>query len=177
MRPLAARPRVPRPRSNAYCEALLVRLWLSGSRLRCPPRMRTVRSTCGGCRSMAAGEYVSVSSQADTENADLDRERKGLATGDESERNELAAIYDPNSCNDSSKRFPEVAHQGNYSYRAKTFRTSTKSTRPRLVHISGATGPDGAGLEKNIHGQVRLVHALRVPGDKSRRRARRGSNS
>jgi VIT1/CCC1 family predicted Fe2+/Mn2+ transporter len=43
--------------------------------------------------SMAAGEYVSVSSQADTEKADLDRERKELATDDESERNELVAIY------------------------------------------------------------------------------------
>jgi VIT1/CCC1 family predicted Fe2+/Mn2+ transporter len=43
--------------------------------------------------SMAAGEYVSVSSQADTEKADLDRERKELAADGESERNELAAIY------------------------------------------------------------------------------------
>lgn len=42
---------------------------------------------------MAAGEYVSVSSQADTERADLDRERKELATDVEFERNELAAIY------------------------------------------------------------------------------------
>ena len=43
--------------------------------------------------SMAAGEYVSVSSQADTERADLDRERKELAEDGEYERNELAAIY------------------------------------------------------------------------------------
>ena len=42
---------------------------------------------------MAAGEYVSVSSQADTERADLDRERKELATKPELERAELAGIY------------------------------------------------------------------------------------
>jgi VIT1/CCC1 family predicted Fe2+/Mn2+ transporter len=43
--------------------------------------------------SMAAGEYVSVSSQADTENADLDRERRELSLDYKSERAELAAIY------------------------------------------------------------------------------------
>ena len=43
--------------------------------------------------SMAAGEYVSVSSQADTEQADLERERKELATDHDFEREELAAIY------------------------------------------------------------------------------------
>lgn len=52
-----------------------------------------VAGLVAGAMSMAAGEYVSVSSQADTELADLDRERRELATGDESERNELAAIY------------------------------------------------------------------------------------
>jgi len=46
-----------------------------------------------GAMSMAAGEYVSVRSQADTEEADLSRERKELATSDSSERAELAAIY------------------------------------------------------------------------------------
>jgi VIT1/CCC1 family predicted Fe2+/Mn2+ transporter len=46
-----------------------------------------------GAMSMAAGEYVSVRSQADTEEADLGRERMELATNDSSERAELAAIY------------------------------------------------------------------------------------
>jgi vacuolar iron transporter family protein len=46
-----------------------------------------------GAMSMAAGEYVSVSSQADTEEADLARERHELATDDKSERAELASIY------------------------------------------------------------------------------------
>jgi VIT1/CCC1 family predicted Fe2+/Mn2+ transporter len=46
-----------------------------------------------GAMSMAAGEYVSVSSQADTEGADLERERKELATDGENELAELASIY------------------------------------------------------------------------------------
>ena len=46
-----------------------------------------------GAMSMAAGEYVSVSSQADTEEADLRRERKELESNDPLERAELAAIY------------------------------------------------------------------------------------
>jgi VIT1/CCC1 family predicted Fe2+/Mn2+ transporter len=43
--------------------------------------------------SMAAGEYVSVSSQSDTENADLARERKELSEDVAFEREELADIY------------------------------------------------------------------------------------
>jgi len=46
-----------------------------------------------GAMSMAAGEYVSVSSQADTEAADLARERAELAGDPEFEHRELAAIY------------------------------------------------------------------------------------
>jgi VIT1/CCC1 family predicted Fe2+/Mn2+ transporter len=46
-----------------------------------------------GALSMAAGEYVSVSSQADTERADLDRERHELATQPEAEEDELVGIY------------------------------------------------------------------------------------
>jgi VIT1/CCC1 family predicted Fe2+/Mn2+ transporter len=46
-----------------------------------------------GAMSMAAGEYVSVSSQADAEQADLARERLELTADDRSERAELAGIY------------------------------------------------------------------------------------
>ena len=46
-----------------------------------------------GALSMAAGEYVSVSSQADTERADLARERGELAADPEAELRELTAIY------------------------------------------------------------------------------------
>ena len=46
-----------------------------------------------GAMSMAAGEYVSVSSQADTERADMERERIELESDEEHEREELTAIY------------------------------------------------------------------------------------
>jgi VIT1/CCC1 family predicted Fe2+/Mn2+ transporter len=52
-----------------------------------------VAGLVAGAMSMAAGEYVSVSSQADTESADLARERKELASSPRQEHAELAAIY------------------------------------------------------------------------------------
>lgn len=62
-----------------------------------------------GAMSMAAGEYVSVHSQADTEKADIEREKRELAADHEGELMELAGIYvgrglDP-------KLAGEVAHQ------------------------------------------------------------------
>ena len=52
-----------------------------------------VAGLVAGAMSMAAGEYVSVSSQSDTERADLDRERKELAADPKHEHEELTAIY------------------------------------------------------------------------------------
>lgn len=52
-----------------------------------------VAGLVAGAMSMAAGEYVSVSSQADTENADLARERSELAADPEHELAELRDIY------------------------------------------------------------------------------------
>ena len=46
-----------------------------------------------GAMSMAAGEYVSVYSQADTEKADIERERKELESDEAGERRELTGIY------------------------------------------------------------------------------------
>jgi VIT1/CCC1 family predicted Fe2+/Mn2+ transporter len=52
-----------------------------------------VAGLVAGAMSMAAGEYVSVHSQSDTEEADLERERRELETDERGERNELTAIY------------------------------------------------------------------------------------
>lgn len=52
-----------------------------------------VAGLVAGAMSMAAGEYVSVHSQADTENADLARERAELAANPTAEQRELSAIY------------------------------------------------------------------------------------
>ena len=51
-----------------------------------------VAGLVAGAMSMAAGEYVSVSSQSDTERADVERERTELAANEPYERKELAAI-------------------------------------------------------------------------------------
>jgi len=53
-----------------------------------------VAGLVAGAMSMAAGEYVSVSSQADTEKADIERERAELTAAPEHEHAELAAIYE-----------------------------------------------------------------------------------
>jgi VIT1/CCC1 family predicted Fe2+/Mn2+ transporter len=52
-----------------------------------------VAGLVAGAMSMAAGEYVSVQSQADTENADLEREKRELETEPELELDELTSIY------------------------------------------------------------------------------------
>lgn len=55
--------------------------------------LAAIAGLAAGALSMAAGEYVSVSSQADTERADLARERGELANSPEAERDELAEFY------------------------------------------------------------------------------------
>jgi VIT1/CCC1 family predicted Fe2+/Mn2+ transporter len=64
-----------------------------------------VAGLIAGAMSMAAGEYVSVSSQADTEQADLEREREELAAGGTAELEELSAIYVRRGLD------PEIAHR------------------------------------------------------------------
>jgi vacuolar iron transporter family protein len=64
-----------------------------------------VAGLVAGAMSMAAGEYVSVSSQADTERADIERERRELATSGPAEREELAEIYVKRGLS------PELAHE------------------------------------------------------------------
>jgi VIT1/CCC1 family predicted Fe2+/Mn2+ transporter len=64
-----------------------------------------VAGLVAGALSMAAGEYVSVQSQADTEMADLGREQKELETDGEGELQELAQIYVKRGLE------PKLAHQ------------------------------------------------------------------
>jgi VIT1/CCC1 family predicted Fe2+/Mn2+ transporter len=58
-----------------------------------PVLIAGIAGLIAGALSMAAGEYVSVSSQADVERADLEQERRALQTQPDVERAELAAIY------------------------------------------------------------------------------------
>lgn len=64
-----------------------------------------VAGLVAGAMSMAAGEYVSVSSQADSEAADLSRERAELAAAPQEELEELTAIYVARGLT------PDLAHQ------------------------------------------------------------------
>jgi len=52
-----------------------------------------IAALVAGAMAMAAGEYVSVSSQRDVERADLEQEREELAAHPDNEKRELAAIY------------------------------------------------------------------------------------
>lgn len=65
----------------------------AASALRSDVFIAGIAGMVAGAMSMAAGEYVSVSSQSDTEKADLAREKKELETDDAGERRELANIY------------------------------------------------------------------------------------
>jgi VIT1/CCC1 family predicted Fe2+/Mn2+ transporter len=66
----------------------------AASSAREPIILATVAGLVAGALSMAAGEYVSVSSQTDTEKADIERERKELHEMPEDELNMLAQIYE-----------------------------------------------------------------------------------
>ncbi|MFO1503751.1 MAG: VIT family protein [Steroidobacteraceae bacterium] len=67
---------------------------VSAARLDTPTILMTgIAGLVGGALSMGAGEYVSVSSQADSEGADLARERRELAETPEAEHRELIGIY------------------------------------------------------------------------------------
>lgn len=110
-----------------------------------------VAGLVAGAMSMAAGEYVSVSSQADTENADLDRERQGLAADSDFELSELTAIYIERGLDESLAR--QVAEQlmahdalGAHA-REELGISETMSARPvQAALASAATFGVGAGL-------------------------------
>lgn len=104
-----------------------------------------------GAMSMAAGEYVSVSSQADTEKADLERERKELATDSEAEHRELAAIYEQRGLDPAlAKRVAEqlMAHDALAAHaRDELGLTEIHTARPIQAGLaSAATFAVGAAL-------------------------------
>ncbi len=96
-----------------------------------------------GAMSMAAGEYVSVSSQADTEKADLSRERHELETNLEFERKELATIYeerglDPSLAMQVADQL--MAHDALASHaRDELGLTETHSARPIQAALASAS--------------------------------------
>ena len=71
-----------------------------------------VAGLVAGAMSMAAGEYVSVSSQSDTEKADLARERRELAADPAAEHAELAGIYEARGLEPATAR--DGKHDGKH---------------------------------------------------------------
>ena len=108
-----------------------------------------------GAMSMAAGEYVSVCSQSDTENADLELERKSLAENVEFERDELAKIYEERGLTSdlASKVAKELMLHDALSAHARDEIGITESTRARPIQAafsSATTFTIGAALPLSI---------------------------
>lgn len=108
-----------------------------------------------GAMSMAAGEYVSVSSQTDAEAADTERERRELEESPESELNELTGIYVARGLEESLAR--QVAEQLTQSDALGAHRrdelgiSSTVTARPvQAAFVSALTFACGAALPLGV---------------------------
>jgi VIT1/CCC1 family predicted Fe2+/Mn2+ transporter len=104
-----------------------------------------------GAMSMAAGEYVSVSSQADTEAADLGRERKELREDPERELEELGQVYEGRGLDaDLARRVAErlTAHDALGAHAREELGISDISTAQpvQAAFTSAATFAAGAAL-------------------------------
>lgn len=115
---------------------------------------------------MAAGEYVSVSSQADTEKADLDRERRELEDDEEFERSELARIYVQRGLD--APLANEVAHQlmahdalGAHA-RDELGLTETHSARPIQAAVASAV-TFGIGAALPLVLAAAIPHSWLIP--------------
>jgi vacuolar iron transporter family protein len=101
-----------------------------------------VAGLVAGAMSMAAGEYVSVSSQSDTEEADLERERQELEHNEEFEIRELTHIYqrrglDPELARQVAMRLMEHDALGAHA-RDELGITDTRKPRPLQAGLSSA---------------------------------------
>lgn len=101
-----------------------------------------VAGLVAGALSMAAGEYISVQSQADTENADLARERKELAEEPEKELDELTEIYQSRGLTkDLARQVAEQLSQGDalsVHAREELGITETLMARPIQASLASA---------------------------------------
>lgn len=110
-----------------------------------------VAGLVAGAMSMAAGEYVSVSSQSDTEQADLARERGELEAGPDAELDELAQIYMGRGLDEETARKAAaqmMAHDAIGTHaRDELHITEITTARPVLAGLtSAATFTVGAAL-------------------------------
>lgn len=115
-----------------------------------------------GAMSMAAGEYVSVSSQADTEKADLLLEAQSIAEDEDSERQELAEIYQDRGLNPDlavEVATALMAHDALGAHaRDEIGITDTQAAKPVQAAFSSA-------VAFSLGAAVPLLVAWLVPGD------------
>jgi VIT1/CCC1 family predicted Fe2+/Mn2+ transporter len=119
-----------------------------------------------GAMSMATGEYVSVHSQADTEQAELDLERKELETDDKGEHKELTAIYigrglDPALAQQVAERLMEHDALGAHA-RDELGISDTRSARPTLAALASA-GSFAVGASMPLLVVALAPHANLIP--------------
>lgn len=124
-----------------------------------------VAGLVAGAMSMAAGEYVSVSSQADTEKADLKREQKELDTDEAYEREELADIYVKRGLDiELAKQVAEqlMAHDALAAHaRDELGMSETHSARPLQAAIASAsTFAVGAAMPLTLAAIVPLSNMI-----------------
>ena len=119
-----------------------------------------VAGLVAGAMSMACGEYVSVSSQSDTEKADLERERIELETDAEFELQELAAIYverglEPDLARQVSEQLTAHDALGAHA-RDELGLTETHTSRPLQAAVTSA-GTFAVGGSSLRVGAVRVT--------------------
>ena len=127
-----------------------------------------VAGWAAGAMSMAAGEYVSVSSQADSEAADLARERRALREQPSKEKSELAHIYEERGVQ------PALARAGGRSADGQGRSRSACARRTRIERGRPAqTDPSRLRIRRRVLDWGRIAHAGGVP--RAARRSRESS--
>ena len=138
-----------------------------------------VAGLVAGAMSMAAGEYVSVHSQADTEQADLALERTELKLDSPGEHRELTAIYVARGLNPSlAKQVADqlMAHDAIGAHLGRRDSSRGESDSPRCRNFTGVSrAPRWIGCGRGWcagYGRRNARHALGRTGDGSDRRGR-----
>jgi len=126
-----------------------------------------VAGLVAGAMSMAAGEYVSVSSQSDTERSDMAREKQELASNPEAELAELSGIYesrgvDPETARKVAQQMTDFDVLGSHA-RDELHITAITEARPVLAAFTSA-GTFTAGAALPLALAAFLPIGLVVPG-------------
>jgi len=143
----------------------------AASNTRSPVILAALAGLVAGAMSMAAGEYVSVSSQSDIETADLGREKKELETMPEIELEELAEIYEKRGLDSqlAMQVAEELTKHNALEAHAKDELGINEFTEPKPLQaamasgasfISGGILPFFVSLFAPVHSMVYLLYGF-----------------